>query len=690
MTAESIQPTHYDVELDDEPAPSRSPVFVDVVAKVHEVAPIIPANLRSIDGIRATVKRNVTLTARRFAVHAVRLPFTYVPLAAFWGTVGLFKLLGRQIAWWWLAEQYSLRQHAANTNDWVAFEKLLKTARAVRLYRGIVLAGELLATAAVVVLLSVTPGWVMVLVVVCVLPPLARYGRPVDRRIVRPAVVVNRVRRINSDIVLRAYYRAGLGHPDKPDEQITFPSTMSRDRADTGSEVLIDLPYGKTLMDAIKAKSAIASGLDVTEYQVFLTRDKSSVRRHKLFVADHDPLAIPVGRTDLLDCKPRSVWRPMRLGRDERNELVELYLLWVSILIGAQPRKGKTFTARLIALYAALDPWVRIIVADGKQSPDWDKMRLVAHRFIVGTHPNPRDPDPIGNLLAALDEVLEHIRKVNDVLSQLPVDLCPEGKLTEQLARDPRFPDLRVWLLVAEEFQVYFETEDQEVNKQVASKLSQIQAQGPSAGVIIVGASQKPSGIGAGDVSRLFNRFRDNFAVRFALRCGNRDVSMAVLGGDAYSEGYDASALPVGDEYRGVGYLYGAADATPTVRTFFADHPDAEKILKAARQHRERAGTLTGVAAGEDMAREYRDVLRDVRDVFYAGEAWISWEQLAGRMAEQMPEHYADLTKEAISAQVRALKAKEKKGREGERTLWGVPLEQVDQAIQRREIEGQS
>ena len=32
--------------------------------------------------------------------------------------------------------------------------------------------------------------------------------------------------------------------------------------------------------------------------------------------------------------------------------------MWISILVGAQPRKGKTFSARLLALFAALDPYV--------------------------------------------------------------------------------------------------------------------------------------------------------------------------------------------------------------------------------------------------------------------------------------------------------------------------------------------
>ena len=176
---------------------------------------------------------------------------------------------------------------------------------------------------------------------------------------------------------------------------------------------------------------------------------------------------------------------------------------------------------------------------------------------------------------------------------------CPEGKLTEELCA--KYPKrLFVWMLVMEEFQNYFELPDQKLNAVIADLLSFIMAVGPSSGVIIESLSQKPSGIGAGDVQRLFNRYRDNHVVRFALKCGNRVVSDAILSGDAYAEGFDASSLPVGEEFLGVGYLYGAADHTPTVRTYLADAEDTEKIVAAARVLRERAGTLTGFAAGED------------------------------------------------------------------------------------------
>jgi hypothetical protein len=202
--------------------------------------------------------------------------------------------------------------------------------------------------------------------------------------------------------------------------------------------------------------------------------------------------------------------------------------------------------------------------------------------------------------------------------------------------------------------------------------------------VVILSSSQKPSGVGAGDVGRLFNRYRDNHAVRFALKCGNRIVSEAVLGGDAYAEGFDAATLPVGDEYRGVGYLYGASDATPTVRTFLADHSDAEKILTAARAHRERMGLLTGMAAGEEVERSTRDVLADILTVLGADTA-AHWEAIAGRLADQMPEQYDGTTAEAISAQARALHVPSVNIKRDGATRKGARADDIRQAIGRRD-----
>jgi DNA segregation ATPase FtsK/SpoIIIE, S-DNA-T family len=653
-TAPRTRDTSFEVHLDDEPAAGPEPVDagegIVLPDPDGEAYPVIPEHLRSPAGIGEALARHGRRLGHRASFHGIRAP-RYLLLAVAWGTIGVFRLAGRQLAWWWLYEQDFLRSRAVASGDSREWMRLHREAKDTRRVRGIILGTELFGLLlAVLALIRFAPWWGWLAVIAVALPALARAGRPDDRPIITPAMTVPRFRVLNADVVLRAYYAAGLGHPDKPGQQVEFESAMTRDG--DGSRVRVVLPYGTGFDKAVRARDDLAAGLDVAPSQVYLTRDKSSHRRHMLWVADRDPLAVKAGRTPLLDGKPRSIWQPAPLGLDERGRKVTLLLLWVSILIGAQPRKGKTFTGRLLALYAALDPYVRLSVVDGKNSPDWNAFRKIAYHFIHGIVPS-RDGDPVEQLIAALAEIKRHIQDTNEFLAGLPVAECPEGKLTEELCR--RYPArLFAWMLVMEEFQNYFELPDQKANAVIADLLSFIMAVGPSAGVVIVSLSQKPSGIGAGDVQRLFNRYRDNHAVRFALRCGNRVVSDAILGGDAYSEGFDASTLPVGNEYLGVGYLYGAADHTPVVRTYLADAENTEQIVSAARVLRERAGTLTGFAAGQDTGTPARDVLADVLAVFGTDPA-LHWPTLAERLAAQFADRWAGATADAVSAQCRDL-----------------------------------
>lgn len=685
IPARESRDVHFEIELDTDPTPDAGkPVYAEITVRDHTELPIIPASLRGAN-LPKELRRIASRILHAAGYHTVRSPW-YTALAIWWAPRGLWRAVSAAVVWAWDLEN-ERRAKAAPDEIALAFISKIDAHRRRRL--PVFFGGLAVTLIGGLIVVFAAPWWMQAMLLAVAVPALARAGRPLDRRIIQPAIVAPRFRKLTPDIVLRAYYAAGLGHPDKPNQQIQFGSVMARDPEGQGSTVLIDLPYGKNYTDAVSARAKIASGLDVKTQQVYLTEDPTSDRRHRLWVADRDPLAVPAGRTPLLDCKPRNIWRPAPFGLDERNRQVNLLLLWISILVGAQPRKGKTFSARLLALYAALDPYVKMTVVDGKDSPDWRKFELIAHRIIFGVVPN-RYGDPIEMLLEALREIKAHIQQVNAFLSTLPVTECPDGKLTEELSR--KYPNLRVWVLVMEEFQVYFELDDQETNKEVAALLSFIMAVGPSAGVIILSSSQKPSGVGAGDVQRLFNRFRDNHAVRFALKCGNRLVSEAVLGGDAYSEGFDASALPVGPQYRGVGYLYGASDETPTVRTYLADAQDAEKILTAARKYREQLGTLTGMAAGEDLSREVRDVLYDVQRVARPGEAHMSWRVLAVRLKAEIPEAYADITQDAISDQVRKLGVPSVNVRDNETgdTARGCKLAAVEQAIQRRAIEAGS
>ncbi|MEV5557140.1 hypothetical protein AB0L44_26070 [Nonomuraea wenchangensis] len=676
--------TSYEIELDDVPPADAAPVPVDLPDTAAPAAPpaesrrpIIPTGLHRAN-LPATVRTTLGRWAHIAAFHAVRAPW-YLLQVAWWALVGLFRLAGRQLRWWWVNEQYALLQQAATDNDPAMWLKLHREGKATRRWRGVVLFLQAIALAiALALVVRLDTLWQAGIAAVLV-PFLARYGRPAGRPLLPGAVVTRRYRKLNSDIVLRAYYAAGLGHPDRPNQQVEFGTPMAREG--NGSKVLVNLPYGKTFADAVNAREKIASGLDVALAQVSVSRDPESHRSHWLWVADSDPLATPAGRTPLLACKETDIWQPAPLGVDERGRAVTLLMLWVSILVGAQPRQGKSFTARLLALYAALDPHVRLDVFDGKGSPDWRKFALVAHSYSFGFTPS-RDGDPLEIFVQMLRDLKADVQDRYQKLSELPVDVCPEGKLTREIARDPKY-GMPVRLVVIDECQEYFDTGDKELNKEIAGLLVFLVKVAPAAGVIVLDATQKPGGVGTGDTATAFTSFRDNHQVRIALRTGSWQVSDLVLGSGSYSEGFDSSTLL--PSYKGVGLLRGAGDDTPTVRFHLADAEDAEKILLTARKLRERAGTLSGMAAGQAAVREVRDVLADALSVFQSGETGLPWAFIATRLAERIPEHYADLTAEAISAQLRALGVPSVDIKRDGKALKGAKKAAVSTAITRRE-----
>jgi hypothetical protein len=637
--------TSYEIELDERPQAPAAPVYADISPPEGARLPVIPAHLQTLGGIKAAGKRHAGRQAHRAAYHGIRSP-KYLITALWWAVIGVFRLIGRQIYWWQHLEAHSLRSQAAAAGDSREYMKLHKESKEVRKVRGGILAAEAVAVVLTAVLLvRYAPWYAWLAIGALALPVLAHHGRPADKPIVGPAQVTPRFRVLNSDIVLRAYYAAGLGSPDKPGQAIQFGSRMARDG--DGTWCLVDLPYGKGLKDAVDAKDKIASGLDVTESQVFLRRDPTSYRRHTLWVADRDPLALPVGRTPLLACRQTDIWRPAPLGLDERGALVEVLLMWASVLIGALPRQGKTFAARLLALFAALDPFVKLDVFDAKGSPDWRKFALVADSCAFGLTPT-RQGLPPEIFLRTLENVKADVQDRYNRLSELPPDVCPEGKLTREIARDPRYR-MPVRVLVLDEFQEWFDLG--EISKDIAALLVFLLKVAPGAGVSVIGATQKPSGIGTGQVAQQFTSFRDNFAVRFGLRTSSWQVSEMVLGQGAYSEGLDTSTLL--PQYKGVGILRGATDASPTVRTYLADGQDAERILAAARAHRRAAGTLSGMALGEDEPIA-RDVLADVLAVF-GTDTGLHWPVLAARLGAQIPDRWKDATADSVSAQARGL-----------------------------------
>lgn len=82
-------------------------------------------------------------------------------------------------------------------------------------------------------------------------------------------------------------------------------------------------------------------------------------------------------------------------------------------------------------------------------------------------------------------------------------------------------------------------------------------------------------------------------------------------------------------------------------RTYAVDGPAAEQVIKRARALRERAGTLTGHAVGEQLVTV--NVAEDVRAVF-GDESKLATTTVLDRLADYRPEVYTGWTAEQLAA----------------------------------------
>jgi DNA segregation ATPase FtsK/SpoIIIE, S-DNA-T family len=321
-----------------------------------------------------------------------------------------------------------------------------------------------------------------------------------------------------------------------------------------------------------------------------------------MWVADSDPYATPPTRTPLLAVARWDAWRPVPFGRDARNRAITLALVWTSLLIGAIPRQGKTFAARLPAAGLILDPHTRLYVADFKGGKDWDAAALVAHRFLSGDE-SAHTLALVGWLVELVAEVQGRYRRMRD----LDDVICPESKVTPAMSRD-RELNMPVTAVFIDEVQVPLEdrtpyaVEDKKLTagEYVGELLTWLVKKGPAAGIVVVLATQRP------DSKTIPSGLRAVVGSRFALRVMDWRDSNIVLGEQMNTRGYDSSRLLA--SHKGVGILRpdgeteaGADVLALTVRTDYMPNEDWQTICQRGRALREAAGTLTGHAAGENL-----------------------------------------------------------------------------------------
>jgi hypothetical protein len=384
-----------------------------------------------------------------------------------------------------------------------------------------------------------------------------------------------------------AFRAAGLL---RADVALILRAPVTRDRAGRGWETVFDLPMGggKTAAHAIAKRDVIAAELGVDEIQLILSRiragDGGNGKRLSLWVCDDDPyigrpLPSPLARMERFD-----FWGPVPFGRDARASRVEIPLLWQSAFFGGLPRRGKTFSMRLLVAAAVLDPWCRIYLADGKGGADFRALAGVAHRYVRGA-----DEADLEAFEAMLDELIGEMSRRFALFATLPTSQCPEGKLTPDIMRRYNMPLIPV---VIDELQEYFEALETEKDRaRIIGKLARIARRGPAAGLIPVYASQRP------DAKSVPTKLREIVSFRYCTQVIDKTSSDMVLGDGKAAAGADASVLS--EDHVGVGVLVTGPASFVTVKADLLDGAGFEAVCTRGRALRVAERTLTGQAAGD-------------------------------------------------------------------------------------------
>lgn len=647
--------------------PTHRRTFAAVVSRPADLRPVVPASLRTPNQRRQLRRWAVRYTGHTVAYHTTRAP-KYAAKVAWYAPVGAGRTVWRLTRWCFDAENWSLRQHAANRGDADAYLKLVAASdRHVGRRLFAVAAGTLALAVAAAVLVLAAPLWAQWTAAAGAVLALAYLGRPADRPIIDRVQVGQPYRRLTAELTRAALLATGYG---KAPEDYTFPREIARDG--DGWSALVDLPHGVTAAMVMDRQDRIAASpaLRLPVDQVWLRPGKHA-GQIDLWVAD-----APISQTrqpawPLLRAGRADLFAPIPFATDERGAPVLLTLMFTNAIIGAIPRMGKTFVLRLLLLAACLDPRVRIGAADLKGTGDLAPLRPVATWYVVGD-----DDDDMDTLMAALRDLQAEMRRRTKVLRNLPRDVVPESKITPGLAGNAAL-DFGPVVFGIDECQILFGDDQHKVEAE--RLVTDLIRRGPAVGIIILLATQRP------DAKSLPTGISANAGTRFCLRVMGQVENDIVLGTSMWRNGYRAAQFT--DQDKGMGWLVGAATTPIVARAYYVDAVHADRVV--ARAVELRGGPTRAEHSGPVRAPSY-NLLADLRAVWPESETALWRETALELLAALRPDVYGGWDADTFGAAVRAAGLKtvsvHRKVAGKGTTLAGIRLDALTKAIDKKAI----
>lgn len=635
---------------DDGPA---GPVMVDSIAAQRRPrftlagfrdatrVPIVPGWLKSGTEFGKNLAWAAGFGAHSLAYHGLRTPKYAVKLAVR-APRGFGRICSGYNRWLWDLEGEPVRQAVVRAaidkpEEAKMYDRLTnKRDRRVR-WRGLVTVALVVAFALACVWLAFgAPDWLCNSVIGALLLVCGIVGAPADKPLLDTAVVRRDATPLNSAEVFTALVALNIkGINDAvrrgDNGKRWFTAPIVRENG-TGWRAEVELPRGVTASTVVEKREELAAALTRPLGCVW---PEVNAEVHPgmltLFVADKDLSRAKQGAWPLLKAGTVNLFKPFAFGTDPRGNVVTITLMFASMVIGSIPRMGKTFALRLALLGACLDPRSWVLAFDLKGTGDFSALEPVAHRYRAGD-----DDEDIEYGIAAMREMRTELRRRTKVIRELPADLCPENKVTDDLASNRKL-GLHPIVIGIDECQIWFE--HPKYGAEFEEHCTDLIKRGPAAGITLALGTQRP------DDKSLPTGISANAVLRFCLKVmGWRENDM-VLGQSMFKNGIQATMFARRD--KGIGYLAGEGDDPTITRTFEVDNPTAKAIVARARTLREKAGNITGHAAGHTVSTDAvrRDtILEDVAAVMSDTDPKLWSTVIVKRLAALRPDVYDGFT----------------------------------------------
>jgi DNA segregation ATPase FtsK/SpoIIIE, S-DNA-T family len=485
----------------------RAPRLSAVGLRAAQRRPIRPPWLRSWSELRDATRWTLGHLTHSGLYHLTRTP-KYAGRLAWRAPRGAGKAVRGYTRWLFDLQGEQLRQATADQNN---AEMYLKVARLrdqrVR-WRGFVTTALVIVGVPTLILLWLAaPKPARVGAAALLLALLGLYGRPADKPLLDTAVMVPRVARLTSDVVVRALSVLGLAGINQAlarnPKAISFPAPITRDGP--GWRADVDLPYGVTAGEVLDRRDRLASGLGRPLGCVWPEGSPDvSPSRLVLWVGNQDMAASRQPAWPLLKASIVDMAKPFPFGTDPRGRIVHLELPYTNVLIGSIPGYGKTSAIVLPMLVAGLDVYAEVWGYEFKGTGGLDPLAKVCARYASGA-----DDDTAEAGLMALRELRKECQRRAAIIKGLPKSVCPDNKVTAELARRKGLG--LHWLVVGfDECQELFA--HPEFGKEAGELAEKIIKLGRALGVILLLATQRP------DAKSLPTGVSANVGTRYCLR----------------------------------------------------------------------------------------------------------------------------------------------------------------------------